>query len=132
MIKSLFGILAASILLVGPEAVAAESSSILIQGHAKIADDEVVFRFTCGEVTACKIVVGDFQCVLTPGKNIVQVQIESAKGTLEFFDETDVAIVKYGRLAKVLSIFDPTDEAFVKNGANTAIGYLKLSVTHTE
>ncbi|NOD48649.1 MULTISPECIES: hypothetical protein [unclassified Ruegeria] len=119
-------------LLTGSGAVAEQPSEVLIQGHIKVEDDEVVFRFTCEESADCKVAMGDFESTLRPGLNIVFFQIAKSTGKLQFIDEHGHAIIQYGKDVKTFSIFDAADDDFVRNGANTPVGYLKLSATRVE
>jgi len=132
MTKSLRGLFLVFSMLMGSWAVAAETSSILIQGHVKIADEELVFRFTCVEHARCRIAMGDFEGNLTAAKNIIVFQIVSGADSFAFIDENRITTLSYGNNVKTFSLFDLADENYVRNGMNEVAGFIKLSVTRVD
>lgn len=132
MNKFLYALTLTSGVLLGSAASADERLSLYINGHVKIEDDEVVFRFSCEQYSQCKIAVKDFKISLTTNRRIATVQINSADKALEFFNQNQIALVEYGKIAKTLSIYDRGDEAYIKDSGNKPIGFLKITVTRPD
>lgn len=110
----------------------AQASSVQIQGHVKIENDEVAFRLTCEKMEACRIAMEDFEVIMTPSESFVLFQIVGGASNFKFYDETRHAMVRYGRVARTSPLYDTTDEAYVRNGVNKSVGFVKLSATRIE